>query len=77
MWEKLKDLFSAEALDVLCTMLLFALTFSSILLVMLGYYFDAICGFLAVISVSEISAYIDRKRINTQLKTWLEKNGNR
>lgn len=77
MWEKLKDLFSAEAIDVLCAILLFVLTFSSILLAMLGYYLDAICGFLAIISVSAISAYIDRKRINTYLKTWLEKNGNR
>lgn len=82
MWEKikniLKDLFSAESIDVLCTMLLFVLTLGSSLFVILGYYLDAICGFLAVIAISTISTYIDRKRINTQysqyLKTWLEKN---
>lgn len=81
MWEKikniLKDLFSVESIDVLCTMLLFALTFGSSLLVAFGYYLDAICGFLAVIAISTISSYLDRKRINTQyseyLKTWLEK----
>ena len=85
MWEKLKnilkDLFSAESIDTLCTMLLFALTFGSSLLVAFGYYLDAICGFLAVIAISTISSYLDRKRINTQyseyLKAWLEKNGNR
>lgn len=81
MWEKikniLKDLFSTESIDVVCTVLLFALTLGSALLVSLGYYLDAICGFLAVIAISTISSYLDRKRINTQyseyLKTWLEK----
>lgn len=81
MWEKikniLKDLFSTESIDVVCTVLLFALTLGSSLLVSLGYYLDAICGFLAVIAISTISTYLDRKRINTQyseyLKTWLEK----
>lgn len=78
MWEKLKNIF--KDLDTLSTVLLFALTFCSALLVLLGFYLDAICGFLAVIAISTISSYLDRKRINTQyseyLKTWLEKNGN-
>lgn len=81
MWEKvkniIKDLLSAESIDVLCTMALFALTFGSAVLVFLGFYLDAICGFLAVIAISTISSYLDRKRVNTQysqyLKTWLEK----
>lgn len=85
MWEKikyiLKALFSAESIDILCTTMLFAITFGSSLLVAFGYYLDAICGFLAVIAISTISSYLDRKKINTQygkyLKTWLEKNGNR
>lgn len=85
MWEKikyiLKALFSAESIDILCTMMLFAITFGSSLLVAFGYYLDAICGFLAVIAISTISSYLDRKKINTlygkYLKTWLEKNGNR
>lgn len=79
MWEKIKNIF--KDLDTLSTMLLFTLTFCSAVLVLLGFYLDAICGFLAVIAISTISAYLDRKRINTQyseyLKTWLEKNGNR
>ena len=78
MWMKIKNiLFSVESIDVLCAMLLFALTLGSSLLVAFGYYLDAICGFLAVIAISTISSYLDRKRINTQyseyLKTWLEK----
>lgn len=85
MWEKLKyilkALFSAESIDILCTMTLFAITFGSSLLVAFGYYLDAICGFLAVIAISTISSYLDRKKINTQygkyLKAWLEKNDNR
>lgn len=83
MWEKLKKilLFSAELMDTVCTALLFALTLGSSLLLSLGYYLDAICGFLAVIALATISMYLDHKRINTQysqyLKTWLEKNGNR
>lgn len=81
MWEKikniLKNLFSVESIDILCTIMLFALTLGGSLLVAFGYYLDAICGFLAVIAISTISTYLDRKRINTQyseyLKTWLEK----
>lgn len=75
MWEKLKKilLFSAELMDTVCTALLFALMLGSSLLLSLGYYLDAICGFLAVIALATISAYLDLKRINTQLKTWLEK----
>lgn len=75
MWEKLKKilLFSAELMDTVCTALLFALTLGSSLLLSLGYYLDAICGFLAVIALATISTYLDHKRINTQLKTWLEK----
>ena len=81
MWEKIKNIlksvFREESIDTLCTMLLFALTLGSSLLVAFGYYLDAICGFLAVIAISTISTYLDRKRINTQyseyLKTWLEK----
>ena len=73
----LKNLFNVELIDTVCTVLLFALTLGSALLVSLGYYLDAICGFLAVIAISTISTYLDRKRINTQyseyLKTWLEK----
>lgn len=73
----LKNLFNVELIDTVCTVLLFALTLGSSLLVSLGYYLDAICGFLAVIAISTISTYLDRKRINTQygqyLKTWLEK----
>ena len=75
MWEKIKNIL--KDLDTLSTMLLFTLTFCSAVLVLLGFYLDAICGFLAVIATSTISAYLDFKRINTQLKTWLEKNGNR
>lgn len=75
MWEKIKNIF--KDLDTLSTVLLFALTFCSALLVLLGFYLDAICGFLAVIAISTISSYLDRKRISTQLKTWLEKNGYR
>jgi hypothetical protein len=78
MWEKIKSWFNAETIEVI---LLFALMLGSTLLVSLGYYLDAICGFLAVIAISTISSYLDRKRINTQyskyLKTWLEKNGYR
>lgn len=81
MWEKIKNIlksvFRVESIDAVCTVLLFALTLGSALLVSLGYYLDAICGFLAVIAISTISTYFDRKRINTQyseyLKTWLEK----
>ena len=77
MWEKIKNWFNEESIDIVCTLLLFVLTTGCILLVILGYYLDAICGFLAIIAVSSISSYIDRKRINTQyseyLKTWLEK----
>lgn len=79
MWIKIKNiLFSVGSIDTLCTIMLFALTLGSSLLVILGYYLDAICGFLAAIAISTISSYLDRKRINTQyseyLKTWLEKN---
>lgn len=78
MWMKIKNiLFSVESMDTICTILLFAITLGSSLLVAFGYYLDAICGFLAVIAISTISSYLDRKRINTQyseyLKTWLEK----
>lgn len=73
MWEKIKSWFNEERIDVLCTILLFVLTQGSIILVILGYYLDAICGFLAIIAVSSISAYIDRKRIHTYLKACLEK----
>ena len=85
MWEKIKNIIkklgSVELIDTVCTVLLFALTLGSSLLLSLGYYLDAICGFLAVIAIATISAYLDRKRIDAQysqyLKTWLEKNGNR
>lgn len=64
MWEKLKkilkNLFRAELIDTVLTALLFVLTLCSTLLVFLGYYLDAICGFLAVIAISTISSYIDR-----------------
>lgn len=73
----LKNWFNAESMDIVCPVILFVLTLGSILLVIQGYYLDAICGFLAIIAVSSISAYIDRKRIHTYLKTLLEKNGNR
>lgn len=64
MWGKLKNilknLFNAELIDTVLTVLLFVLTLCSTLLVFLGYYLDAICGFLAVIAISTISSYIDR-----------------
>ena len=85
MWEKIKNILkklgSVELIDTVCTVLLFALTLGSSLLLSLGYYLDAICGFLAVIAIATISTYLDHKRINTlygqYLKTWLEKHGNR
>ena len=73
----LKNLLNTELIDTVHTVLLFVLTLGSILLELLGYYLDAICGFLAVIAISTISTYLDRKRIHMHLKTWLEKNGNR
>lgn len=73
----LKNLFNAELIDTVHTVLLFVLTLGSILLELLGYYLDAICGFLAVIAISTISTYLDRKEIHMHLKAWLEKNGNR
>ena len=73
----LKNLLNTELIDTVHTVLLFVLTLGSILLELLGYYLDAICGFLAVIAISTISSYLDHKRIHTYLKTWLEKNGNR
>ena len=85
MWEKIKNILkklgSVELIDTVCTVLLFAITLGSSLLLSLGYYLDAICGFLAVIAIATISTYLDHKRVNTlysqYLKTWLEKNGNR
>lgn len=57
----LKNLFNAKLIDTAHTVLLFVITFGSILLEFLGYYLDAICGFLAVIAISTISLYLDRK----------------
>lgn len=78
MWEKVKKVLKFVCDDYMFILCAFFMLVLSSVLTILGYYLDAICGYLAVIAINSMSSYLDSRRVHNAyekyLKRWMEKN---